>query len=273
MGVDSLGRWWYYDSGPMGGRQRPLLKKEAPVKLVPLSFCRPAAATLRRRLGWSASSLHGRPQPAPQGVRLPPCPALGACSSWGHKGRGRPSGPRPHIHKVAGGFCSFCLPPAGGQAAPLPPGLAGGSNVCPYAPAIHKGKVVPLRGLHLAFCLASHGPHQRQSVGCRSCGGRYRRCPAPSALASQRQRLGGCTTVPALPGACGLVAFILIPPQLPPSGSPRPPRGAGAFRFSGVLRYAGGGILALFSWASGPRHRQARYTVQPQKPLLTTIGC
>lgn len=127
---------------------------------MPLSFCRSAPPPPPYG-GGGAGQVHlsmDGPRRPPQGVRLPPCPARGACSSWVHKGRGRPSGPRPHTHKVAGGFCSFCLPPAGGQAAPLPPGLAGGSDVCPYAPAIHKGKVVPLQGLHLAFCLASHGP-------------------------------------------------------------------------------------------------------------------
>lgn len=242
------------------------------MKLVSLSFCGPAAATLRRRLAWSASSLHGRPQPAPPRGQAPALPRPGCLFVLGPQGPWTAQRPQTSHTQGSGRFLFLCCRPLGAKRPRSPPALPGGRMSARMLRPVKRQGSTPsgsppclLSGLARAV--------QRRSVGCRSCGGRHRRCPAPSALASQRQRLGGCTTVPALPGACGLVAFILIPPQLPPSGSPRPPRGAGAFRFSGVLRYAGGGILALFSWASGPRHRQARYTVQPQKPLLTTIGC
>lgn len=142
------------------------------------------------------------------------------------------------------------LPPAGGQVAPLPPGKAGGSNVCPYAPAIHKGKVVPLRGLHLAFCLASHGLNQRRLVGCR---GVWRPPPpfpgtlGPHLTAPAARRVYHGTR---LAGRCGFAGLYLNTPQLTArqqAGGSAPallPFGRTAVRWGGLFRAGDPGAAA-----------------------------
>lgn len=149
----------------MVGRQRPLLKKEAPAKLVSLSFCGPAAATLRRRLAWSASSLHGRPQPAPPRGQAPALPRPGCLFVLGPQGPWTAQRPQTSHTQGSGRFLFFLLAARWGPSGPAPPRPCRGVECLPVCSGQAKGKVVPLRGLHLAFCLASHGPFNGSWLG------------------------------------------------------------------------------------------------------------